>query len=177
MNTNKFSIRIFVFLILTLCLLALFMILNNVKSSEQKKGVAWVSYTRVLNESSIMQQEKDRAEKIALRVNEAERLTLQKIYDLPEPLRREIRNIQHANVNNTLRVEAGRTRMISHNTITDAVEKYRVKNHYSMVYNKDQAASLRHGQDISEAIIDQLQGIEIDYGALPDFKTPEQTRF
>jgi hypothetical protein len=29
------------------------------------------------------------------------------------------------------------------------------------------------GQDISEAIIDELQGIKIDYGELPSFKESE----
>ncbi|EAS5670262.1 hypothetical protein D9U05_24195, partial [Salmonella enterica] len=60
--------------------------------------------------------------------------------------------IENATLSNKLRVEAGHTRMISHNTITDVVEKYRLKNHYSMVFNKDKGTISGEGQDISAAI-------------------------
>jgi ABC-type spermidine/putrescine transport system permease subunit I len=58
MKTKKFSMRLFVFLLIALCLVIYFIFLNNVKVSDKRPGVAYVNYTRVLNESSIMQQEK-----------------------------------------------------------------------------------------------------------------------
>ncbi|ELQ3859286.1 hypothetical protein QSX22_003753 [Salmonella enterica] len=175
MNTKQFPRRLFVFLLFAFCLVGFYLFINNVKSSESRRGVALVSYTRVLNESTIMQQEKKRAEKIAVLVQEARSRTQRRNYDLPEPLRREIRMIENATLSNKLRVEAGHTRMISHNTITDVVEKYRLKNHYSMVFNKDKVTISGEGQDISAAIIAELQDINIDYGELPQFNQTEQT--
>lgn len=120
-----------------------------------------------------MQQEKRRTEKVTLLAQEAERSAQLKNSALPEPQRREIGLLEKASLSNKLRVEAGRIRMISQNEITRVVESYRVKNHYSVVFNKDQGVTSESGQDISEAIIDELQGIKINYGELPSFKESE----
>ena len=173
MKTKKFSMRLFVFLLIALCLVIYFIFLNNVKVSDKRPGVAYVSYTRVLNESSIMQQEKRRTEKVTLLAQEAERSAQLKNSALPEPQRREIGLLDKASLSNKLRVEAGRIRMISQNEITRVVESYRVKNHYSVVFNKDQGMTSESGQDISEAIIEELQGTKINYGELPSFKESE----
>ncbi len=173
MKTKTFSMRLFVFLLIALCLVVYFIFLNNVKESDKRRGVAYVSYTRVLNESSIMQQEKIRAEKVALLAQEAERIAQLKNSALPEHQRREIGMLEKASLSNKLRIEAGRVRMISQNAITRVVESYRIKNHYSVIFNKDQGVTSDSGQDISEAIIDELQGIKIDYGELPSFKESE----
>jgi flagellar biogenesis protein FliO len=78
MKTKTFSMRLFVFLLIALCLVVYFIFLNNVKESDKRRGVAYVSYIRVLNESSIMQQEKIRAEKVALLAQEAEKRATEK---------------------------------------------------------------------------------------------------
>jgi hypothetical protein len=46
--------------------------------------------------------------------------------------------LEKASLSNKLRIEAGRVRMISQNAITRVVESYRIKNHYSVIFNKDQ---------------------------------------
>lgn len=136
---------------------------------DKSGGVAYVSYTKTLKESTILAQENTHNDKIRLLANVATNKMLKKYYSLPEPIRREIRMIKNIKMNNELRSEQGRTRRISHKVIEDAIEEYRVENHYSMIFNKDISGTPDDGKDISVEIINKLKDTKVDYGELPKF--------
>ena len=149
---------------------AWFLILHfDYNKKDKLGGVAYVSYSKELQESSILAQENVRNEAVNALANAAENRTLEKYYAMPEPIRREIRFIEKGRNINKLRAEQGRIRRISQQVIKDEIEKYRIDNHYSVVFNKDLASPSHADKDISDEIIVKVRNIKVDYGVLPKF--------
>lgn len=169
MTTTGPVSRLFFILLISFCAVYLLISTLPFSGNTQKGGIACVSYTRALEGSSILEQENRRHEKIVTLAREALEKKQQKYYAMPAPLRRELREIDNITNNNLLRAEQSHERRISLQVISDAVEKYRVENHYSVVFNKDIAEYVPVGRDISEEIINHLQRVKVEYGELPTF--------
>lgn len=124
-----------------------------------------------------MAQENARNDAVIALANAASKRTLEKYYAMPEPIRREIRLTEGISKSNKLRAVQGHTRRISQQAISDEIEKYRVDNHYSVVFNKDMASPPQGGKDISDEIIVKLRDIKVDYGELPTFDEESLTQY
>ena len=173
MTTTRPVYWLFITLIIFICA-ARFIFINPASNkSVRHGGVAYVSYNKVLEESTILAQENLHNEKVIAQANVAIKRTLVKSYDMPELIRREIRMIEKINKTNKLRAEQGRVRRISLKVISDEIEKYRLENHYSIIFNKDLSPPYNLDLDISNEIIEKLKGITVEYGNIPKFdETP-----
>lgn len=144
-----------------------------VSKNDKINGVAYVSYSKMLKESTILDQEKTHIDQVIALANTESTKTAEKYYAMPEPIRREIATIYNITTINRLKAERSRARRISHKVISDEVEMYRLKNHYSVVFNKDIVTPPNNGRDISGEIINKLRDIKVDYGKLPIFEVED----
>ncbi|EBT2064773.1 hypothetical protein R2946_000249 [Salmonella enterica] len=171
MATTRSLPWLFILLLLSVFLCAAWLHLSSSgsKLNEKPSGVAYVSYEKILKESTILAQENMRNEEVIALANAASKRAEEKYYALPEPIRREIRIMNNVSKNNKLIAEKSNVRRISLKVISAEIEKYRVENHYSIVFNKDIALPPSDDRDISNHIINKIKGIEIDYGEYPTF--------
>ncbi|EBY0372730.1 OmpH family outer membrane protein [Salmonella enterica subsp. enterica serovar Toulon] len=171
MATTRSLPWLFILLLLSVFLCAVWFIFSSSGSQLNDKpgGIAYVSYDKILEESTILAQENIRNEEVIALANAASKRAEEKYYALPEPIRREIRIMNNMSKNNKLMTEKSNVRRISLKVISAEIEKYRVENHYSIVFNKDIALPPSDGRDISNLIINKIKGIEIEYGEYPIF--------
>lgn len=170
MTKTRSASRLIILLFLFFCAVYFAFSSLTLNVNDSQKGVAYVSYKKVMKDSTILHQENQRSEKMLTLAQEAAQKKQQKYYTLPEPLRREIREIDNVNKTNRLRSEQSHARQISQKVIAEAVEKYRIEHRYSVVFNKDIVLNASEGRDISDEIIAKLQGVDVEYGELPSFE-------
>lgn len=174
MITKRSEPRFSFILLIFVCLVGLYSFNGHLKPHAGQKGVACISYKRILRESPLLAQEKKQNEILLALAKKSALEVEKKYYALPEPLRREMKAIDDMSKNTQLRAEQGRLRHISQRVISDTVEKYRIDHHYSVVFNKDSASTVDYGHDISNEIINELQHVKVVYGPRPNFE--DETR-
>ncbi|EHN8899463.1 hypothetical protein F6T96_001623 [Enterobacter hormaechei] len=170
MITKRSEPRFSVILLIFVCLIGAYSFNSHLKPHAGQKGVAYISYKRILRESSLLAQEKKQNDTLLALAKKSSLEVEKKYYALPEPLRHKMKVIDELSKNTQLRAEQGRLRHISQQVISDTVEQYRINHHYSVVFNKDSASAMDHGHDISNEIINELQHVNVEYGPHPHFE-------
>lgn len=170
MITKRSEPRLPVILLLLVSVIGVWSFNASLKPRAGQQGVAYISYERILRGSTLLAQENKRKDNLFALAKQSSADIQKKYRAMPASLRREMKIIDDMSKNAQIRAEQGRLRRISLHIISDAVEKYRIKNHYSVVFNKDTASVSKPGHDISNDIIDELAHVKVEYGAPPQFE-------
>lgn len=140
---------------------------------QQQQKIAFIDMEKVLQKSDISKQESDRQQKVHNILTQAQKEAEARYGAMADEQRNKSQAADSILLNGQWIAEQRHAREASLKAIAAAVEAYRVNHKMTLVLNQNQFIAIDKRADISTEIIEQLKGVKVNYGELPEvaFKT------
>lgn len=135
--------------------------------------VAYVDIAKVLSESSVGKQEAQRNQDVRNILVKADADAKEKYKEMSPKQQQQSSSADMLVLNQLWAAEQQHTRDLSVKAIADEAEKYRVNHKLDYVLNGATVVSADKKNDVTQAIIKQLEGKKVDYGDLPKISVSE----
>ncbi|MDA8480516.1 hypothetical protein NNO04_17610 [Citrobacter sp. Awk 4] len=138
--------------------------------------VAYIDIAKVLSESSIGKQEAQRNQDVRNVLVKADADAKEKYKEMSPKQQQQSSSADTLVLNQLWAAEQQHTRDLSVKAIADEAEKYRVNQKLDYVLNGATVVSADKKNDVTQAIIKQLEGKKVDYGDLPKISVSENVK-
>lgn len=130
--------------------------------------IAYIDISRILNDSSLGKQETLRNEQVKSVLLDAGKEARDIYQTLPEKEMHEKQAADIALLNQIWSVELQHSRAVSLRVIAAAAEAYREKHHLDLIVSSEQVLAAVHGANATDAIINSLKEVKVDYDKIPE---------
>ncbi|PKA32760.1 hypothetical protein CWR41_00240 [Cedecea lapagei] len=137
--------------------------------SESHTNIALIDLSKAFTSSEIASQEKERIDSIIISMQDIMDKS-KKEYDKLSPEKAEVaRKADAVNMGIFLEQSKHSTRLSSLKVIQEEIEKMRKEGGYDVILLRSTVLSADEKMDITNALVQRLKGLKVDYGEMPAF--------
>ncbi len=145
------------------------------QAEQSQQNIVFMDMAKVLNTSDIGKQESARQKKVHDILIQAEKSAEARYSSMSTEQIQKSRTADTMLLNGQWMAEQRHAREASLKAIAAAVEAYRVNHKITLVLDQSQVIAIDKRADISQDIINQLRGVKVNYGALPEVSLKKET--